>query len=108
MYSFLFSFTLVLNSVLLFWKLFVYEFLPGISVTLLCSMSAPHVTFVPLLCASAANVVCRDAEVFGAKNVPFIIFCNTTVITIIVIIIIIIITYIYVCMNIILSRFIKS
>jgi hypothetical protein len=49
MHSFLFKFTFVLNSVLLFWKLLVVEFLLGISATLLCSMSAPHVKIVPLL-----------------------------------------------------------
>jgi hypothetical protein len=37
------------NSALLFWKLFVSEFLLGISETLHCSMSAPHVRIVPLL-----------------------------------------------------------
>jgi hypothetical protein len=49
MLSFLLKFTLVLNSALLFWKLFVSEFLIGISETLRCSMSAPHVKIVPLL-----------------------------------------------------------
>jgi hypothetical protein len=39
----------LLNSVLLFWKLLVSEFLLGISETLLCSMSASHVKIVPLL-----------------------------------------------------------
>jgi hypothetical protein len=49
MLCFLFKFTLVLNSALLFWKLLASEFLLGISETLHCSVSAPHVKFVPLL-----------------------------------------------------------
>jgi hypothetical protein len=49
MHSILFQFPVILNSVLLFWKLLVFEFLLGISETLLCSMSAPHVKTVPLL-----------------------------------------------------------
>jgi hypothetical protein len=46
MLSFLLKFSLVLNSVLLFLKLLVSEFLLG---TLHCSMSAPHVKIIPLL-----------------------------------------------------------
>jgi hypothetical protein len=49
MHCFLFKFTLVLNSVLLFWKLVVFEFLLGTSETLLCSMAAPQVKIGPLL-----------------------------------------------------------
>jgi hypothetical protein len=49
MLSFLFKFTLVLNSALPFWKLLVSEFLLGIPETLHCSMSAPHLTIVPLI-----------------------------------------------------------
>jgi hypothetical protein len=49
MHCFLFKFTVALNSVLLFWKLLVFEFPLGISETLLCSMSAPQVKIVPLL-----------------------------------------------------------
>jgi hypothetical protein len=49
MHTFSFKFTLVLNSVLVFWKLLVFEFLHGITETLLCSMSASHVKIVPLL-----------------------------------------------------------
>jgi hypothetical protein len=58
MHSYLFKCTLVLNSVL-FWKLFVFEFLLGISETFLCSISDTHVKIV----------VCRNVDVFGAKNV---------------------------------------
>jgi hypothetical protein len=47
--SFLLKFTLVWNSALPFWKLLVSEFLLGISETLHCSMSAPHVKIIPLL-----------------------------------------------------------
>jgi hypothetical protein len=49
MHSFLFKFTLVLNSVLLFRQLLVFEFIPGTLETLLCSVSAPQVRIVPLL-----------------------------------------------------------
>jgi hypothetical protein len=45
----LLKFTLVSNSALSFWKLLVSEFLLGISETLQCSMSAPHVKIGPLL-----------------------------------------------------------
>jgi hypothetical protein len=60
MVSFLFKFTLVSNSALPFCRLLVSEFLLGISENFHCSMSAP---------ASAANVVCRDADVFGSRNI---------------------------------------
>jgi hypothetical protein len=49
MYSFLLKFTFVLNSVLVFWKLLVFEFLLGITETLHCSMSVLHVKIVLLL-----------------------------------------------------------
>jgi hypothetical protein len=49
MHSFLIKFTLVSNSALLFWKLLVSEFLPDISETLHCSVSAPHVTIFFLI-----------------------------------------------------------
>jgi hypothetical protein len=48
MRSFLLKFTFVLNSVLV-WKLLVFEFLFGISETLLCSIYDPHVKIVSLL-----------------------------------------------------------
>jgi hypothetical protein len=48
MLSFSLKFTLVSHSALPFWKLLVSDFLPGISETLLCSMSAPHVKIVAL------------------------------------------------------------
>jgi hypothetical protein len=44
-----FKLALILNSVLLFRKLFVFKFLLGISETLLCSVSAPQVKIIPLL-----------------------------------------------------------
>jgi hypothetical protein len=47
--SFLLKFTLVSKSAFLFWKLFVSEFLLGISEILHCSMSAPRVKITPLL-----------------------------------------------------------
>jgi hypothetical protein len=43
------NFALVLNSVLPFLKLLVFEFLLGISENFLCKMSALEVKFVPLL-----------------------------------------------------------
>jgi hypothetical protein len=45
----LFKFTLVVNSVLVFRELLVYEFLLGVSQTLLCSVSVHQVKFVLLL-----------------------------------------------------------
>jgi hypothetical protein len=48
-FFFLFEFTLVLNSVLLFWKLLVFEFLLGISEDFLCSLFVPHAKTGPLL-----------------------------------------------------------
>jgi hypothetical protein len=53
MLSFLLKFTLVSNSAL---KLLVSKFLLGISETLHCSISAPHVKIAPL-------------DVFGARNI---------------------------------------
>jgi hypothetical protein len=49
MLSFLLKFTLVLNSALLFVQLLVFEFLLGISETLLCLVSVALVKIVPLL-----------------------------------------------------------
>jgi hypothetical protein len=40
MHSSLFKFTLALNSVLLFWKLLVFEFVPGLAECFLCSVSS--------------------------------------------------------------------
>lgn len=67
MYSFLFKFIFVPNSVLLFQKLLDFEFLLGISEALLCSMSAPHVNCSSARCSSTANV-CRDDCLLRAKN----------------------------------------
>jgi hypothetical protein len=49
MRCFLLKFTVVLNRVLLFWKLLAFEFLLGTSETLLCSVSAPQADIVLLL-----------------------------------------------------------
>jgi hypothetical protein len=49
MHCFLFKYIVVLNSVLLFWKMLAYEFLLGASEILLCSVSAPQADMVPLL-----------------------------------------------------------
>jgi hypothetical protein len=69
MHSFLYKFTLVVNSVLLFWKLLVFEFLLCILETLLCSVCSACKNCPSARCASAANVICMDADVLGAKNV---------------------------------------
>jgi hypothetical protein len=49
MHCVLYEFTLILNYDLLFSKPVIFKFLLGTSETLQCSMSAPHVTIVPLL-----------------------------------------------------------
>jgi hypothetical protein len=49
MHSSLFKFILVLNSMLLFWILSVFEILLGISEVLFYSLSALRVKIVPLL-----------------------------------------------------------
>jgi hypothetical protein len=69
MHSFLFKFTCVLSSVLVFWVLLVCDFLLGISETLLYLLLMYK--FSLTWCASAANVVYRDVDIFGAKNVVF-------------------------------------
>jgi hypothetical protein len=68
MHSFSLKSTVVLNSALLFWKLLVSEFLLGISETSHCSMFSSK-NCPSARCASAANVVCKDVDVFGAGNV---------------------------------------
>jgi hypothetical protein len=49
MQAFLYKFTLGPNSVHLFWRSLLLEFLLGISHTSICSISAPHVEIVFLL-----------------------------------------------------------
>jgi hypothetical protein len=94
--SFLLKFTLVSNSALLVWKLLVSEFLLGISETLLCSMSAPHLKIVPLvdvhqlLMLSAGTLTYLEPGTFSL----IVLF-----ITIIIIIIIIIIICMYINKN---------
>jgi hypothetical protein len=76
MHFFLFRFTLVLNCVL-FWKLLVFEFLLGISETLFCSMSAPHVKIVPLLDVLQLLMLFAGALRYSApKAFSLIIFYN--------------------------------
>jgi hypothetical protein len=70
MHCFLFKFTLVLNSVLLFWKLLVFELLLGTSETALLNVCSISKNYPSARCASAANADCRDGDLFGAKNVP--------------------------------------
>lgn len=72
MNSFLFKTTFVLNSVLHFWNLFMLKFLLHIYLSIF------NVKFLFLSknihsvrCASAADVVSRDAEEFETKLVSF-------------------------------------
>jgi hypothetical protein len=68
MHCFLLKFTLALNSVL-FWKLLVFEFLLGTSETALFSVCSSSKNCPSARCTSAANIVCRDVDIFGAENV---------------------------------------
>jgi hypothetical protein len=62
--SSLFICTLVLNSVLLFWKILFFEFLIGISAMFnICSTSTVSSS------ARTDNVVCRDVDIFETKTV---------------------------------------
>jgi hypothetical protein len=76
MHSFLFKFTLVLISLLLFWKLLVFEFLLGISETLLCSVSAPHVKIVPLLDEHQLLMFARTLTYLEPRTFSLIILYN--------------------------------
>jgi hypothetical protein len=58
------SLLLILNLALLFWKLLVIEFLVDISEAFLYSVSDLLVNCPSARCASAANAVCRDLDVF--------------------------------------------
>jgi hypothetical protein len=72
MHRSLFKFTLALNSTLLIWKLVVFEFLLGISKTPSTSklnVYSSNKNCPSARCASTANVVCRDVDVFGTKTV---------------------------------------
>jgi hypothetical protein len=69
MHCFFFKFTLALNSVLLFWTLFVFQFLLGVSADFLCLMTALLVTILLLLEALLLLTSFRDADVFGTKTV---------------------------------------
>jgi hypothetical protein len=100
MHCFLFSFTFVLNSVLLFWKLFVFEFLLGTSETLLCLVSAPQADIVPLLYAHRLLILFAGTLTYlEPKLFSSIIFYNGHCI-----ILKLIIRNKYECMYIILSR----
>jgi hypothetical protein len=65
MHFFFLKYTVVLNSALMFWKLLVSEFLLGISRDFamfnVCSSSK---NCPSARCALAANVVCKDVDVF--------------------------------------------
>jgi hypothetical protein len=88
MHSFLFRFTLVLNSVLQFWKLLVFEFLLGVSQTLHCSMSAPKVKTVPLLDVHQLLMLFVGTLTYSEpRKFTLIIFYVTIVIIIIIIIV---------------------
>jgi hypothetical protein len=69
MHSFLLKSTLVLNSALPFWKLLVSEFLLGIAETAFFSICSSCKNYTYVRCASAANVVCKEVDIFGAGNV---------------------------------------
>jgi hypothetical protein len=65
----LFKFTFVPNSVCLLCKLLVFVSLLGTSDIFLCSV-CPAIKIRPSArCASAANVVCRDFDIFTGQNV---------------------------------------
>jgi hypothetical protein len=77
MNSLLFKFALVLNSVLLFWKLLVFEFLLGISEILLCTYSVPHVKTVRLLDAHQLLILFAGTLKYSEpRTFPLIIFYN--------------------------------
>jgi hypothetical protein len=70
MHCSLFKFTLVLNSTLRLWKRLVFESLLDKSETLLLfNVCYSSKYCASVRCASGANVVCRDADVFGAQTV---------------------------------------
>jgi hypothetical protein len=65
--QFFIEFTLVLNSVLLFWKLLVFEFLLGKSENILCLMFVLVVKIVPLL--HALQLLMQTAERLGVLEI---------------------------------------
>jgi hypothetical protein len=56
MHRFLFKFTLVLNSVLLLWRLLVFEFLLGTLKIFLLNVCSSSKNCPSASCASAANI----------------------------------------------------
>jgi hypothetical protein len=65
-----FKFTLVINSVRLFWKLLVFVSLLGTSRDFPLFYVCPTIKTRPSArCASAANVVCRDFDIVRRQNV---------------------------------------
>jgi hypothetical protein len=69
MHSFLLKSTLISNAARPFWKLLVSEFLLCISDFAWFNVCSSSKNCPSARCASAANVVCRDVDVFGAGNV---------------------------------------
>jgi hypothetical protein len=66
----LFKFTLVLNSARLYWKLLAFMSLLGTSRDFPLFYVCPTIKNCPSArCASAANVVCRDFDIFRRHNV---------------------------------------
>jgi hypothetical protein len=65
MRCYLLKFTVVLNSVLLFWKLLAFEFLLGTSETLLCSVSAPLLDALQLLMLFAGILTYLEPNLFS-------------------------------------------
>jgi hypothetical protein len=77
MHCFLFQFTLVLNSVHLFFKLLVFEFFLGTSETSLCSVSATEVKIIPMLDALQPLILFAGTLTNSEPKIfPSIIFYN--------------------------------
>jgi hypothetical protein len=70
MHSFLFKFTLVLNFALPSLRWLVFDSPLGTSETALFKVFVSCKNCPSSRCAPTANIVCRDADVFGTKNVP--------------------------------------
>jgi hypothetical protein len=100
MHCFLFKFTLVLYSLLLSWKLLLFEFLLGILRTSLCYMSAPHVKTVPLLGVHKLLMLFAGTLTYSEpRTFSLIAFYNNLQLLLLLLL--------HVCMNIILSRRIR-
>jgi hypothetical protein len=92
MYSSLFKFTLPLNSVFLFWKLLVFEFVFAVSDTFLCSVFARKVKIALLL-----DPLQLSCWLYGRCRIWFllILFCSDTFAVTKILIVFIVNFYIY-------------